>query len=392
MTKIIEKKLSFNPSLVKNANIGDNDDYSHHLSDSSSPSLDSFKIRFPVSSVSLLNGMLSGDYMLVSQKTGEVIDEDYFKKTSYMKSYNGVKTYYRLEKQITSDGSVERYLTVLLTSKILEHEYFRGITKNTVDRTYNNMMRQGIVGMSKGSFMCGELTDTDIKTDIVTNRSVLSIVNGLYDSAIPHKEAHKGVSIYRKKTNLGIQFSLRKTNCFKTSPYLKFYEKNRELTYKSAEFRASYLREMSLPNELMRIETTVKNKKHFKLLGQELTNLNSVLQNLPEVSENAFRFAFNAHLKEYNFSDLPTEETGRKDLAPMDKVLREYLIEKVRGGLSLMTAKDYIIQTSCTTKKQRYRMSKKIDFIIGHIDLSSLVGEIEGRAWFSELFGKIEFN
>lgn len=357
------------------------------------PAIDSFKIRIPFSKINVLNDVLSDNYVIVSEKTGDIIDDENFKKSAYFHKSKGIKTYYRIESQMTKDLIVAEYLTILVTSKLLKYDYFEGITGNTLQQLYINLIDHEVVYFSYRDFLDGECTDMDIKTDIVPKVPAIKLISNLYECAIPRKQAHQAASVYKRKDNLGIQFALRKTKSFKKYPYLKFYEKVRELHSKSFEFYNEYLSNIELPEEILRAETTIKNKKHFKLLGQLETSLESIIDNLDSIATNAFNLAFQAHLSDYKPLSIP-ESTDTEKFDLMDKVLLGYIYEKMINGLPFKEAMVLIVKGTCSDKKQRYRLRKKIKRLEKHINFSNLIGENTGSftAWYSQVFEKIMYN
>jgi len=388
-------KISKNLSKVHYSNSGTPFD----ITSITTPRIDSFKIRIPREQVIIKNDYLLDDYALVSKTTGEVIeDESNFKKSSYFYENKGVKTYYKAERQI-SKNEVKDYVTILLTSKSLFDRYFEGICSNTVIPFYDSIISQDVVSFSHDNFLYGQCTDMDIKMDLVPNAPVIDIVNGLYECATPKKLAHQAASIYRQKTNLGIQFSLRKTQAFKKYPYLKFYEKVRELKSHSLDFYSSFLLDHSLPSEILRIETTIKNKKHFKQLGQDSTQLISILDNLDTVGKEAFKRSFDAHLSDKMFDfirvDNDVKKLGSKQLLPLEKVLLGYIEQKMISGQSFTMARKNIIDSCCVSKQQRYRMKKTINKIENYIDFTGLISGDETskfEAWYSQVYEKIFYN
>lgn len=354
-----------------------------------SPVIDSLKIRLEKDQITVINPILQDEFAVVSTTTGHIIDDDNFKKSAFFHEYNGIKTYYRIEKQVSRDKSVKEYVTVLVSSKALEDQYFDGICGSTIERLYSNLIDHKVIWCNQDTFYSGECTDVDIKIDFVPEGRALDVINSLYAQVKPQKLAHKAASVYRQKKNLGIQYALRKTQCFQTSPYLKVYEKVRELTYKSHVFKEAYLSGIKLPDEVLRVETTIKNRKHFTALGQKSTRLIDIVNNLPKVSEIAYKRAFEAHLGA--FQQAAVSQNAR-DLKPMDKALVLLITEKMLSGNDFLLAKEIVIQATCVDKKQRYRMGKRIDRLAKHVDFSKFVQAKENESLYYEFIARFSTN
>lgn len=338
--------------------------------------IDSTKLRIPLFDVEILNEVLGDEYIVFSKRTGEEITDENFKKNSYFHQEKGCKTYYKIDKQVNKDGAVCHYLVILLTSKILQKDYFKGIQKSTALQVYDRLMEQGVVYFSFDTFMDGECTDTDVKVDLTPRVEMVKIVDTVYSLAKSKKLAIEAASVYRQKTNMGIQFALRKTSKYIKSPYLKFYEKIRELRFNSVEFYANYLSDFDLPKEILRIETTIKNKKHFKSLGQLSTKLKDVINNLSNVATVAFKRAFEAHLdfSEKNLEskfmiekNATPEEFSISDLNEKDRLIYYSIQKDINYGVSFKNACESVIANCCFTKESRYKMKRKIKQIFKKI-------------------------
>lgn len=351
--------------------------------------IDSFKLRIPFDLVSVENDILNDEYVVYSRRTGEEIEDENFKRSAYHHKYDGITTHYKIENQVTRYNSVQKYLVILITSKILGPDYFKGIQKTTVYDVYTNLMNENIVGFTFKTFMMGECTDMDIKFDFIPKVDATTLVKGLYKQAVAKVDAHKGCSVYKKKTNLGIQFSLRKTQAFLTSPYLKFYEKIRELNSKSLDFFNAYLFGFNLPPEVVRCETTIKNKKHFKSLGEDSTVFSDIIVNLDRISEKAFRKAFKAHIMDYtdNYNVEAIEKS--KTLNINDRILYGYIETKVNTGMSFDNAIKFVIIKHAANKQERYKLKKRLNGIFEKVDKPSVDkdNKSEFDRWFSSISG-----
>ena len=266
-------------------------------------SVDSLKIRIPIEKVEILDSLLSVENLiLVNADTGEQVDaEGYdleFRRRAKTIKESGITTRFAIEKQQTAYKTTVEYLVILFNSKLLRERYFEGITDENIDLIYEYLVEYKIASFSFTDFLSAECTDVDFKKDINYESDFSTLTKTLYGQTIESRNSGKGANRFNKKTNQGIQFSKRETTQFKTNPYLKIYHKGVELEYNSTEFRDLYLPGIDCTNRV-RIEATVKNKKHFRaLFGKAFnTELQSVLMLSSEQKELIFRVAAKAHLQ-----------------------------------------------------------------------------------------------
>lgn len=364
-------KISQLPVIVKN------DLYNPFFSlvESEPKSIDSLKLRISLSNVEILNEVLGDEYYVFSKRTGEEITDENFKKNAYFHENTGCKTFYKIENQIGEKGVVLPYLTILFTSKILSKDYFKGIQRSTLFQAYEQIIKQKVIYVTFENFMFGECTDTDVKIDLIPRVEATKIISTIYSLAKPKKLAIEACSIYKRKDNLGIQFALRKTSRYINCPYLKFYEKRRELGSKSEEFYFNHLSELDLPKEILRVETTIKNKKHFKYFGQQNTTLDSVTNNLDNIAVLAFKKAFKAHLdfseKLLSNKNLISKEskTGVFQLSMRERLIYNNIKKNMEIGFSFSSACSAVLDDCCQTKHEKYNMKKSISNIFKIVDV-----------------------
>lgn len=367
----IQKNQTSYISSVSEKGIGHNYNYANNNSVYvSKRSIDSLKVRIPLEKVKLINPLLMGDYTLVQNSTGLVLNDDDFKQNAPCFNQNGIKTYYKIEKQVTKNQTIESFCTILLSSKVLEGRYFEGIQNSTLYDVHQSLQSQNFIDFSLNDFAEGEITDIDVKYDFISTDKATDFVTTLFNGAKMVKKAAHGCSIYKKDDNCGIQFALRKTDSFKKAPYLKFYEKVRELNFKSNIFYDNYLKgKVQLPPELIRCETTIKNKKHLTLLGAEANTLGYALDNLNTISENAFRYAFRQHI---NISSVETALIAQnvRKLSTYEQSLGLNLIHLIKHeDYSLVDAIIHLSEFLAETKSKKYQIRQKLLHIGCLLDL-----------------------
>ena len=265
-------------------------------------SIDSLKIRIPFANVKVIDSQLTTFQIpaLIDAETGEwTIEEESakWKQGSLQREYTGYHLYFKVEMQQTAKGKAEKYLCILFSSKALEGRYLEGITLQNIRAIYERIIGAKVVHFSFEEFTKGEGTDIDFKRDFEASPEQLKeMLPFLRDATKPTKEAGNGVRLFREKNNLGAQWANRKTTATQKAPFLKVYHKGIELGSKSADFRRKYLPKGTAQN-LARVETTVKNKRHFRDLGLGAdTSLGHLLSLSGEEKERIIGKAVQAHL------------------------------------------------------------------------------------------------
>jgi hypothetical protein len=127
------------------------------------------------------------------------------------------------------------------------------------------------------------------------NNTCKDVFKTCYDLTIPSKQLT--VNLFKENSNRGIQWGTRETvhKAYTTKQFLKYYAKILELKNNSTEFYDTYLkhkinekflfvdgeeliREPDTEENILRIETTIKNSNHFATYGIYCKNLLDLLK------------------------------------------------------------------------------------------------------------------
>lgn len=318
-------------------------------------SIDSFKLRLPLELANIIDDNLLGTWVYVNDKTGET--NPYFdKKNSVTVKVNGITTRYAIEQQVGKNKQVNSYLTMLINSKLLESKYFEGITLENIGEIYKAIIKQKVVLFSISDLLKhSNITDVDFKKDAKI-KDFDACINQLRDISKVSKQKDKGYRYFNQKDNRGIEWSTRKTTSFKGNPYLKLYHKELELKNNSTEFSNEYLKGQDY-NDIVRIETTIKNNAHFRYLGLPENNLENILSLTDEQKETIIQSALSKHL-EARVKDL----IDNNELKPMEKVLYSLFMQLLNEGVSFERAKNVSLKL-IDNKTQRSRTRKQLDII-----------------------------
>ncbi|MEM9990302.1 MAG: hypothetical protein AAF738_00995 [Bacteroidota bacterium] len=314
--------------------------------------IDSTRIRIPTSDCSFISNWITSDIIEVLEDTGEPIRRR--RQKSISDRFEGITTRYQV-KNLRVGNSCNTFLTIGISSKLAKEDYFNGISCNNLEPIYKEIQSQGFASFSFDSFRRANTNDTDYKIDFIPNQNPVKMVKAFYDNAPLVKDSRRGVSHYLRQDNCGIQYGLRETTLTKY-PFLKFYEKLRELFFSSDEFYRTHLKPIQQGSHLMRAETTIKSKKHYKILGADDTSLFNVVNQSKEIASNAFQRAFDGHLP--NSIEFPVETDF--ELGVTDKVHLLLLRKSMKLGLSLENSIEDILSQCCLDKQQRYRLRNRL--------------------------------
>jgi len=307
--------------INRSPKIPNNDDL-----DKATASIDSLCLRFPLNSVKIVDQSILAKKYVVNADTGDIERE--LKAKAKEVWGVGYKTRYAIQEQRVGRGvGTETFIVIQFNSKLLEGRYFEGITHGNIRVVYEKLMQHGIMAISYDDFMRGECTDTDFKRDL-NNDDFSTTISILVKSARPSKQLGQGYKAWRSKTNQGIQFASRQSATY-SNPFLKFYHKGIQLISESLEFYEAFLQEHGYPEHKVRIETTIKNKKHFDKLGISDRTLQGLLSLTDSEIDQVFRTAIKKHLEPRTMMPSVTD-----NLTPSDSVFVYSIEVALNSGIS----------------------------------------------------------
>lgn len=302
-------------------------------------SIDSCKIRLPIDMISIKDNRLYDDYISVHKdnllKHGSIeIDETDFKRKAIKVEENGVKIHFLLQNFfIDAKGSQRQFLVMLINSKILGSDYFKGINSETIRQVYDAIQSLGIVSFNYESFIWNaKVSDLDIKVDFLQKKpdAFFSKIVSDCDKNKRSSFSNKGYKRFKSKTNKGIAFGSR-PDATLGSPFFKLYHKKTELFYNSNVFFAKYLQKFfgskegneivqSDYNYIVRAEYTLKNQKFIK----KFLNCDGSLEFILKVTQEQYRKA----IQEIKLIHIAPREIKKVlvSLSPMDQMLLNSLL------------------------------------------------------------------
>ena len=262
--------------------------------------IDSLKIRIPFHRVEILSEELQISWSRHNAETFVVKEneEPTFQTMQVFPVKNDYgdilyKIRYDVLKATIKKNAPEKFLFIGINSKILQEKYFEGITSDNIRLVYERIIKHNIASFSFEDFINGECTDVDFKKDVRCHefQKVKSIL-----SKMTRKHLKLKFEVFNQKNNSGIQWSDRNKGT-PSNPYLKLYNKKVELETKSVLYFERYIKNQGYNlSGLIRIEYTIKNKKHFRENEIEGTRLTSLLQLSEEVKNTMLKRIVKHHL------------------------------------------------------------------------------------------------
>ena len=238
------------------------------------PKIDSGKISIQLSKCEILNPSLYDK--IVHTKTSATSGEIYKEKETtqgipFQLDNKEDGTYLRIwvEPQINYvEGSPvsELYISLLINSKHLKNDYFKGITKETLPQLHEYIMSLNLFKCDYDSFRYSRFGDIDICFDFECSKPQFEVLKKNILSSVKDK---KDFHSRNTKSNPGLYTpTSRKPRDMATpgKPFIKFYDKELDLEGRSNVFSKRYLTGVDYSN-LFRYECNIKNRKHLKRLG-----------------------------------------------------------------------------------------------------------------------------
>lgn len=257
--------------------------------------IDSLKLRIPMSLVDIVDISILDHYIEVNASTGEPTPEYYKSKFKEYHFTTTSKVKLGIEKRITAEGKAEECLMVYLNAKALKKRYFEGIHMDNIKAIYDDLMSLNAFRVPYETLLYSDCTDIDMKLDEVMSQTEwTALIDEFMTATIPSPQADKGYKRFKPTLkdpyNNGLQYNNRASATI-SRPFLKLYWKGGEMLSKSKDYKDEHFTELPESDllQIVRIETTIKNKKHAKLLGIENVTLLGLMSLTEQTKVNAFR-------------------------------------------------------------------------------------------------------
>ena len=345
------------------------------------PKIDSLRLLVPLQDVKVIDTKFLQTFISYCEETSEIDEEATHIKTQIFNTLNGIKTRFAIVNLFNEDKALVKYLAIGISSKMLKENYFEGINKNTIQSIFNYINSTGVIEISKETFLNAKAVDVDFCIDFkLKDTTCKEVFKVCYDVTISSKNIKP--NLFTEKTNRGIEWGARDKvhKGYKTKQFLKYYAKLLELKNNSADFFNTYLKDKindktlfadgteyfnTITEEnLLRIETTIKNPNHFETYGIQCKTLLDLL-NIDLSIHNAI---FNRPIQTYMSGYRPINHN--MELTLSEKVLIEHTkLKAVSMNLQPMEVIDVIVYSmypngtetkASVLKNQRSKFRKKI--------------------------------
>lgn len=325
-------------------------------------SIDSLKLRIPISLLNSYDKALNDEHGKINVTTGEISSN--FKKEAKQYHCNGYSFYASIINLRHTGKDFEECIVLLLNSKQLESRYFEGLTLINITVIHQKVLSLGILDCSLDTFLRGIPTDIDFKKDYELKLDEYKeVINACSIMTKSSSQVDKGKQVFNGKSNMGIQWSKRETSKYIANPFTKIYHKGLEFSTPkddkgSKEFKDLYLNHIDTSN-VIRIEPTVKNKKHLESLklGLKYFTLFDLLSMSVKQNDWVITSAINKHLgnrtKTIAFKD-------KFELKPQHQLeLNSLLLCTSQLNWSLTRSIEYL-SNNINTKDTRSRLKKRL--------------------------------
>ena len=300
--------------------------------------IDSFRIKIPLDKCKILSHDLNQLFETYNTYTGERIESKINNKinvgTDYMRLWvqilsintrldsiekNAKSIILDIDKVKSVNIAPVQYVVITIHSKLLKSNYLNRITWNNIESVYSMLMSYKAIYCDYHTFLNSDILDIDFCRNVeIPNWSECK--SYIIEHLKPTKDLSFGINEFNQKDNVGLQFGTREKSSY-TKPYIKIYHKYIELTTKSKLFTERYLKDaIDIPNDLFRVEYTLKDKKHYqkyglykqvkgkqKVVANSLSDMLSLSNEKKEyIASHMFAFQFNSGI--YKSKPMPRKK------------------------------------------------------------------------------------
>jgi hypothetical protein len=320
--------------------------------------LDSLRIYIPEWLITKNNLGLGMTIMKVIQETGEILPGEY-KEKCYTIEHKGISVRFNL-----TEGMKGKRFYMSLTAKMLEQDYFEGITKDNLHKAYNFLMSiPNGLQFTFEAILGAEVKDVDYCLDFEQTPEQIQTMIKRMSEPIRSKRGNFNHKKFTAKDNLGIQFQNRNQSS-RNYPFLKIYHKTTEIEKRKAQQEEQYPEQEHFLKgkdigQLTRIELTFGRAEHWtKARIKEPKTLAELLEIDNLKMENAIRNQVN----DYTMTDIkPRKKSQGTYVQGLVKAMTELLKEMGHSPnqIKQITLARYKMWTGEDSQSKGYKRAKK---------------------------------
>lgn len=339
--------------------------------------VDSFKILVPISICKVLEENFLKSFVHVYIESGEVETdvsgkEIQFKNTAITRVINGITCRFRhtirCNRRVKgkfdgSGGSGEEYFEILVNAKMLGENYFTGINLTTIKQIYDYIISLQVVWFNYEEFLISEsiiFNDIDVCVDLNFNDdSYNSFLKIMREQTILEKKA-----LIKSYTGQGMEFNSR-NEAKPSNPFIKIYNKTKELRENSTEFYTKYLPQLSFDSIIGRLEVTIKNSKTkdaFKI--NHLKTVKDFLQYIELNGMELIKQFFNKYLTKMRQDRVIIKDDSK--LLPYEHITISLILNCLKLGQSKEQTMFNVLSTVIDKSKRR-NIKNNLDKAFNHI-------------------------
>ena len=335
------------------------------------PKVDSLRIHIPFNRVKIVSNSLDKSLTTINAD-GEVIEEHI--QTRKHKIDNGIGVSYAKVK--FCKGSINKtYLTIGFSAKLLQQRYLEGINQKNIKDIYKYIIAQDEVQFTFDTFLDASVVDVDICMDYMLETSTKEVCQIAYKLT---QDKYKPIAnLFNQKNNVGVEWNKRNYigKAYKTKQYLKYYSKGMELINKSYDFYKTYLKPQFVldgndKEKWLRIETTIKNRKHFESYGKDISTLRELLISDRIESKEYFQRPINNYMNGINTLVMPKnrDELSARDVATIHhiEIVMEYQRCTITQAINDIVTR--VDDEKGLTKQEKYKLNKYYSKIADYIE------------------------
>lgn len=267
----------------------------------------------------------------------------------------------------------KRFLSVTYTSKILMHNYFDGINMSNFRQCFDFVSIAFGFQIDYNNYLASSLVnDIDFKTDFYCSDKQFHSICDFYSTFPSAKTYYTSKADFLDNRMItGLQFVNRKDASVR-SPFVKFYSKQYELEERSSDFKEAFLKKDFLVNttNLRRLETTIKNRSHFKSFSNFVQRAENQQQ---QVNSLRFVLAFDItdimYIIEHNLSrytavrphEVELREFKHASWSPTDHLILEtFMLLMNENNMSLTTCLSLLDTYPSLNDTTKHRIKKRL--------------------------------
>lgn len=262
-------------------------------------SIDSFKYFIPLSELDVIDMTILDSFTIIklNDRTQDFEQIKNFKRDSKKVKETNYQIHYSI-----GNFFGEEHLIIGINSKLLEVDYFQGITINNIKKIYEKIVLHNVVLFNSFEhFLKGKISDVDFKLDFqVENTEHFDLLTKHLESqSKPTLKKKEGVNRFNQSDNKGIEWNERNYSTY-LKPYLKIYFKQTESqTLEKRDFFETFNLFPRTINRA-RIETTVRRKQDLERYGITSNTLIGVLSTPKDILSNIIQQSVNKVLEPVN--------------------------------------------------------------------------------------------